>query len=146
MYRTMALALALAVSSLHLGHVIAAPAALPPAARDTAPSQVASLPPTSTTPNAIQSTITPPAGEKRAVLAGDSIHDLENFVFPQAIRPSPTSSEASSSFVFNIGGPKATGKPVAPANVAPANVVARGFRRPDIPTYEDGAAFGPLDD
>ncbi|KAI4097882.1 MAG: hypothetical protein LQ348_000997 [Seirophora lacunosa] len=144
MYRT--IALALAVSSLYLGNVIAAPAALPPTARDTAPSQVASLPPTSSTPNAIPSTITPLAGEKRAVLAGDSIHDLENFIFPQAIRPSPTSSAPSSTFVFEIGGPKATGKPAVPANVAPANVAARGFGRPDLPTYEEGAAFGPLDD
>ncbi|KAL9012917.1 MAG: hypothetical protein Q9173_002358 [Seirophora scorigena] len=139
MYHT--IALALTVSSLHFGNIIAAPAALPPMARDMAPSQVASLPPTSTTPNAIASTITPLTGEKRAVLPGDSIHDLEDVVFPQAIRPSPPPSAASSTFVFNIGGPKATGKPVAPANRA-----ARGVGRPDLPTYEEGAAFGPLDE
>ncbi|KAI4133767.1 MAG: hypothetical protein LQ341_006138 [Variospora aurantia] len=114
------IALALAVLSLYLGNIIAAPAARPPMARDNSPSRVASLPPTSTTPDAVSSTITPLAGEKRHAQAEGNIHNLEGLVFPQTIKSSPTSSvsSSSSSSSFSVIGTKATGSPVAPVKLA----------------------------
>ncbi|KAL8965567.1 MAG: hypothetical protein Q9197_006453 [Variospora fuerteventurae] len=142
MYHT--IALALAVSSLYLGNIIAAPAARPPMARDNSPSPVASLPPTSTTPDAVSSTITPLAGEKRHAQVEGNIHNHEGLVFPQAIQSSPTSSvssssSSSSSSSFSVIGTKATGAPVAPVKLA-----ARQFEPTDPRDDQQGSRFGAL--
>ncbi|KAL9021794.1 MAG: hypothetical protein Q9185_001029 [Variospora sp. 1 TL-2023] len=139
MYHT--IALALAVSSLYLGNIIAAPAARPPMARDNSPSRVASLPPTSTTPDAVSSTITPLAGEKRHAQAEGNIHNLEGLVFPQMIKSSPTSSvsSSSSSSSFFVIGTKATGSPVAPVKLA-----ARQFEPTGPRNDQQGSRFGAL--
>ncbi|KAL8650686.1 MAG: hypothetical protein Q9210_003679 [Variospora velana] len=139
MYHT--IALALAVSSLYLGNIIAAPAARPPMARDNSPSRIASLPPTSTTPDAVASTITPLAGEKRHAQAEGNIHNLEGLVFPQMIKSSPTSSvsSSSSSSSFFVIGTEATGAPVAPVKLTARQLGPAGTR-----DDQQGSRFGAL--
>ena len=106
--------LAFAISSIYFGSIIAAPAALPLNIRDVAPSPPTSIPATTTVPHAGTSTITASPQRKRAESEAD-INNLNDIVFPQKISSasSPTSSAASSTFVFSVRNlPRATDKPV----------------------------------
>lgn len=124
--------LAFEVSSLFLGNILAAPAAPPAMARFITPSPVTSLPPTSTTSDASTSTITALAGEKRQ----GNIHDLDALVFPQFISSTPTSSAASSTFVFEVAH-----QVKARAIDRPVKSAAKALRK--APSNQ-GSSFGPL--
>ncbi|KAL8834248.1 MAG: hypothetical protein Q9170_003835 [Blastenia crenularia] len=108
------ISLAFAVSSFYLGNIIAAPAALPLNLRDVTPSLTSSIPTTATASHISSTTITTSPNIRRAQPQGD-ISMLDDLVFPQKISssPSPSSSAASSTFLFSVThSPKATGKPV----------------------------------
>ncbi|KAI4156437.1 MAG: hypothetical protein L6R39_001108 [Caloplaca ligustica] len=128
--------LAFTVSALLLlESIVAAPVAQNVALSSPTSSAPTSSAPTSTT-GVCTSTITPPAGEKRAL--GD-IHDLDALVFPQMISstPSPSPCASSSTFAFEYASQaRSTGQPV--------KLVAKNIRR--AASSNQGSSLGALAD
>ncbi|KAL8704161.1 MAG: hypothetical protein Q9201_002659 [Fulgogasparrea decipioides] len=111
--------LTLAISTLCIKNTMAAPAALPPNARNVAPTQSTSPPATSTTSNLYAQTVTPKPIRRR--MPQNNFGGLEDLVFPQMISSSPTSSSASTAFEFVVTHhPKPTGRAVTLAAEDPA--------------------------
>ncbi|KAL8738297.1 MAG: hypothetical protein Q9181_000886 [Wetmoreana brouardii] len=105
------ISLTFVISTLCIRNTMAAPAALPPNARNVAPSQSTSPPVTSTTSDLYAAAVTPKPIRRRT--PQNHFGGLDDLVFPQMIRSSPTSSSGSTAFEFTVTHhPKPTGRAV----------------------------------